>query len=410
MPPVESAPARPPSPAGARLRAASYEELCAEVAPDALAGAARDALAHFADAERHDPDPPLDLVGGLEGGPDPRRRQAWWADSWWEQPFESPPLYAVLLHDAACRGGDADLGQGERLLLAGRGRVVPDSFRVRNAAGSLADDLVAEADGRAWRAPFDPGAWPRRAGLHYLIGSVWDQFGHFLLEGLARCWLLEHLREDVRAQLWFVTYDHAPLATWQLDALAALGVAADRLVYLEEPQRFQRLIVPSIAYDLHARAARAQIATWERVAAALDTGGGPERIYLSRSRWPYYRDLRGEGLIDRLFEARGFEIVHPQLISLAEQVTLVRNATHVAGAGGSGMYLAAFARGPVAKLVIAPRSYAFRDDQLISHLRGERLAFVLCPPGSDDVHPRAADFGVSLDVLGPAVDRWLAGT
>jgi hypothetical protein len=101
-------------------------------------------------------------------------------------------------------------------------------------------------------------------------------------------------------------------------------------------------------------------------------------------------------------------VLHPQELSIADQVAAVRHAHLIAGSAGSAMYLGAFARRGARKLIISPRNLTFRDDQLISHLRGEQLAYFLCAPGDPHVNPRKADFQVELEHLDIAIDRWIA--
>jgi capsular polysaccharide biosynthesis protein len=247
-------------------------------------------------------------------------------------------------------------------------------------------------------------------GLYYFAGAAWDQFGHFVLEGLARWWLLARLPESVRGEVRFVVYNDRPLQTWQLELLEGLGVAAERIVYLREPMRFERMIIPSVAYNLHCAAAAAQHETWQSIGAAFDRGEGPERVYLSRSRYRPNRALINEAEVERSFQARGFAVFHPQELSIAEQVAAIRHARLIAGSAGSAMCLSAFARPGASKLIISPRNFTFRDDQLISHLRGEPLCYVLCTPRTHEPIARKADYEVEMGVLDAALDRWIGGS
>jgi hypothetical protein len=71
------------------------------------------------------------------------------------------------------------------------------------------------------------------------------------------------------------------------------------------------------------------------------------------------------------------------------------------------MYLSAFARPGVNKLVIAPLIFAFRDDQLISHVRGDAFSYFLCQPGSDTSKgPRKTVYHVALERLDEAIAQW----
>jgi hypothetical protein len=397
------------------LRTVSYDELCIRVEINDLAETRDDAIAHVAQATMCRPSPPVDFAGVLGAGPWPptdRSIRARHPEGWWKAPFQSPPLYAASLRNVLCLGGlpYREHRSGHTLLVQDR-LIVPDSYLVRNTARSLPADLITnfdETEPGMPRKSFDSGEIVTQPGLYYFGGAAWEQFGHFVLEGLSRWWLLALLPESVRAKLRFVLYNYRSLKTWQLELLEGLGVAADRLVYLAEPMRFERLIVPSITYNLHRAAAHAQCDTWERIGRVFDRGEGPERVYLSRSRYGLNRALTNEKAVERRFEAHGFTIMHPQELSIAEQIASIRHARLIAGSAGSAMYLSAFARRGARTLIISPRNFTFRDDQLISHLRGGQIAYILCMQEASHENPRMADYEVEVDVLDTAINRWVA--
>jgi capsular polysaccharide biosynthesis protein len=415
------------------LETIGYDELCADVDVAELAEASGDAIARVAPAIICHPDPPLDLSDlpaarnaqpasqcscqdcVVLGEPDVPRGLVGRANdpqTWWTAPFRSPALSAASLRNVLCFGGlpAGDHSRGH-LLLAGDRFIVPDSYFVRNTVRSLPAGLLARvgaSEHGRFRLQVDATDIPTLPGLHYFAGAAFGHFGHFLLEGLSRWWCLALLPEPVRAQLRFVLYDERPLHAWQLQMLECLGVTADRLLYLNEPMRFERMIVPSMAYHLHRGVAAAQGETWERIGRAFDRGAGPERVYLSRSRHRHNRILLDEVAVERRFEARGFTVLHPQELGIAEQVASIRHARLIAGSAGSAMYLSAFARPGARKLIVSPRNFTVRDDQLISPLRGERLAYVLCAQDMGEGHPRETDYRVALKVLDAALERWLA--
>jgi capsular polysaccharide biosynthesis protein len=418
------------------LETIDYGELCVDADLTELASASGDTIARVAPATISHPDPPVDLGGLVEpvaqsaqpafqcahedrvvpGGPDVPRGLVGRANdpqTWWAAPFRSPALYAASLRNVLCFGGlpGGDHSTGHLLLVDDR-FIVPDSYFVRNTVRSLPADLLAGVGapehGR-FHLQADVTDIPALPGLYYFAGAAFGHFGHFLLEGLSRWWCLALLPEPVRAQLRFVLYDDRPLDSWQLQILECLGVSADRLLYLREPMRFEHMIVPSMAYHLHRGAAAAQSETWERIGCAFDRGEGPERVYLSRSRYRRNRNLLDELEVELRFQARGFTVLHPQELDIAEQIASIRHARLIAGSAGSAMYLSAFIRPGARKLIVSPRNFTFRDDQLISHLRGERLAYVLCAQdATGEDHPRKTDYRVSLDVLDAALERWLA--
>jgi len=403
------------APFATALETVGYEELCESVDLNDLAAADGNAIAHVAPSVSCHPSSPVDL-GGLLGRqpdvPDRFRGSVVHPEAWWAAPFQAPALYAASLREVLCFGG---LPYGEHrtghLLLAGDRFIVPDSHFARGPLRSLPSELVAsvgEPEREAFQLNYDSAGIAARPGLYYFGGAAWGHFGHFLLESLSRWWLLARLPESVRTELRFVLYNEQPLESWQLELLAGLGVRAEQLVYLTEPMRFEQMIVPSAAYSLHSAVASAQAETWERIGQAYDRGDGPERVYLSRSRFTRHRTLVGEAEVERRFQAYDFTVVHPEELSIAEQVAVIRQAQLIAGSAGSAMYLSAFARRGARKLIISPRHFTFRDDQLISYVRGEPIAYVLCPQGSRLQNPRTADYRVAANVLEAALEQWIA--
>ena len=404
-----------PPGAGGRLQEISYEELCVPVDLADLTEARGCAIAQVAPAMSCQPATPRDLGGILGPEPEVPRKllgNANHPEAWWREPFQAPALYGTSLRDVLCFGGlpHGEHRHGHMLLVEDR-YIVKDSYFERGALRSLPSELVEGDDRGGFGLKVDVAGIPTRSGLHYFAGAAWGHFGHFMLEGLSRWWLLERLPERVRVELRVVLYNDTHLHSWQLELLEGLGITPDRLLYLTEPMRFERMIVPSSAYTLHRAAASAQQDTWERVGRAFDRGEGPARVYLSRSRWHHNRLLIDEAAVERRFQAHDFTIVHPQELTVAEQIAAVRHARLIAGSAGSGMYLSAFARRGARKLILSPRNFTFRDDQLISYLRGEPIDYVLCAqePGQEDKHPRMADYRVELEGLDTAIDRWIAG-
>lgn len=416
------------------LETIGYDELCVDVDVADLARVDEHAIAHIAPALTCHPDPPVDLAEVLRsdspparsssgpvyddrvvlGAPEVPRGLVGGANdpqTWWMSPFQAPALYGAALQDVLCFGGlPAGAHSSGHMLLAGGRFIVPDSYFVRNTVRSLPAGLVASvgAPGQGrFRLQVDTASITRSSGLHYFAGAAFGHFGHFLLEGLSRWWLLALLPEPVRAELRFVLYDEQPLQAWQLEVLECLGVAAERIVYLTEPLRCERMIVPAAAYHLHRGASSAQRDTWERIARAFDRGAGPARVYLSRSRYGRKRALVDEAEVEQHFQRRGFVVLHPQELPIAEQVAAVRQAGLIAGSAGSAMYLSAFAHRRARKLIVSPRNFSFRDDQIIAYLCGGQLAYVLCPQGAGEGHPREMDYRVAADVLEDALECWL---
>jgi len=82
---------------------------------------------------------------------------------------------------------------------------------------------------------------------------------------------------------------------------------------------------------------------------------GPDRIFLSRPNVPGLdRMLVNRAGIERIAEAAGYTIVHPERLPITDQVAIFRGASHVAGEYGSAMHGTIFARADVSVCALRP--------------------------------------------------------
>jgi len=86
----------------------------------------------------------------------------------------------------------------------------------------------------------------------------------------------------------------------------------------------------------------------------------PERIYISRTKWPG-RELSNENLLTKRLAALGFSIFEVGSRSLRDQVHYFSNASVVAGPFGSGLTNAAFARPGVVLCDLRPLNAAVQS-------------------------------------------------
>jgi hypothetical protein len=147
--------------------------------------------------------------------PDEGRLRARHPEGWRSAPFQSPAFYAASLGNVLCFGGlpHREHTSGQTLIAEDR-FIGPDSYFVRDRVRSLPSDLLTSLgadEPQRLEMTVESSGVETQPGLYYFAGAAWDQFGHFVLEGLARWWLLARLPESVRAELRFVVYNERPL-------------------------------------------------------------------------------------------------------------------------------------------------------------------------------------------------------
>ncbi|MDO9457204.1 DUF563 domain-containing protein [Nocardioides sp.] len=215
----------------------------------------------------------------------------------------------------------------------------------------------------------------RLAGTWLYAGHWAGHFGHFLLEWVTTLWpepadlpplagIITHRPvtgpvRDPRRRL-----QDATMEPWQADLVRLAGHDPDvlRLVHGRD-LRVERLVVPSRPVLLKKWAQPEAVRVWRRASEAVGTRGPDRRVYLSRTR--FHADEAGsvrarteasrDAHLDATFAAAGFAVVHPETLSMAEQVSAVRGAEVLAGLSGSALHLSVFAAPGTRVLTVGDR-------------------------------------------------------
>lgn len=213
-------------------------------------------------------------------------------------------------------------------------------------------------DRRGPRVAVDPATVTRSeerdelAGT-WLYGGTWaNVYGHFLVETLTTLW--PTLPERPSGLVFHSNFGQHEVADWhrRFIELAGFGDLPIHVVGLRRPARAERLVVPGRSVSLHAWAHPEARATWERVAQDF-RGEGDERVYVSRTRLNQRRRRQGhhrpirttreqDQALDAVFRDHGFTVLHPETMSVDDQLRAVGSARVIAGLSGSGLHQSAF--------------------------------------------------------------------
>lgn len=210
-----------------------------------------------------------------------------------------------------------------------------------------------------------PADLERLTGQWYYLGHWMWQFGHFLIETLPNLWA--HQGEPLLAHQF--ADDGAPL-TWQRRLMELAGVTSPPRIVGSAPLQVQQLRVPTRPAVVGASTSPDAVDIWQRVARA--GAGGPDlpagqgrMVALSRSRhedgMPHggvkaLRMVTNSRALDDLWRRHGFEVVHPELLSIDEQMAVVRSARVLMGVDGSGLHASAFTRPGTHVIVVGNRA------------------------------------------------------
>ncbi|MFM8528809.1 MAG: glycosyltransferase family 61 protein, partial [Ilumatobacteraceae bacterium] len=214
------------------------------------------------------------------------------------------------------------------------GRLVPESQRQ-----SFPGLLIVDPDRLPTAQPE-----PERLTGRWLYGGHWMvHFGHFLLESLSALWPEpDPTLSGLVFHIWPADYHAIEPLQWQSWLVTQAGWDLPIRIVGHEPVVADQLIVPTRAFHLNIGALPELVTLWDRIA-PLRT---PETtVFLSRSRLTADpRRLVGDERLDEELSSLGCEIVHPQELSMDQQVETVARASTLVGTGGSHLHLSMFAR------------------------------------------------------------------
>jgi hypothetical protein len=224
----------------------------------------------------------------------------------------------------------------------GAGDLLPQSER-RVGVGKRPNNLPRYAGPRPERVETRPSLF---------AGILFQNFGHVLLEGTSRLWVLSELAERPE-RLVFHCFSENAMTKFRRAApdgylaliLEAFGYALDDVdLVFDRPVEYADLVVPESAFAItgyvHPRFRDILSAAGDAIAARHPAPPLGPKLYLSRSRLPdKKRSAVNEEEMEAIAAAHGFEIVYPETLSFAQQVAMMRAADTIAGCDGSAMHL-----------------------------------------------------------------------
>ena len=162
-------------------------------------------------------------------------------------------------------------------------------------------------------------------------GYLFNHFGHFLLESLNRYYAL---KINTRIPVVFVSPDD-DINPWQKQIFKLLNIE-NQIFIIKKPTQVRELIIASPASSA-LKAMREEQFEALGVFASKDVVKS-RKIWLSRSNWRFSK-VHEEKHIENEISRSGWSIIHPEQLSVEQQLTVLTKAEFVAGLDGSAFYL-----------------------------------------------------------------------
>ena len=188
--------------------------------------------------------------------------------------------------------------------------------------------------------------WMRLRGRGFWCGPVCHHFGHQVADFGSRV-LLASLDPRPGALLWqrFGPGADQPLKAWQSSLLSYLNPGGKPIHWIDQPMRVNELVVIPQQARMRAAPTLAHLAALTWLQRRLPATEAVPLLYVSRSRFSACRGAdslfggyAAEREFEALLEALGVRVMHPQELSLEQQLRLYRSAGVILLAEGSAQH------------------------------------------------------------------------
>lgn len=176
-------------------------------------------------------------------------------------------------------------------------------------------------------------------------GIIINLFGHTLVDSLARMW---YFAKNPETPHKFVFLMMAGQEGFNKDFFELAGLTEDRYEIITEPTQFKKVIVPEQAMFCLSRTAHPDwLLFFDRIKENVKKRcEKPEfdKVYLTRTQLPAEKHFEiNECFFESFYRERGYTVVAPEKLSLAEQINIIMNATSVVTTVGTLSHMMVFA-------------------------------------------------------------------
>lgn len=217
------------------------------------------------------------------------------------------------------------------------------------------------------------------------LGYTISHWGTFLVDFTRRLWGIFELPGSVKVAFCGVGFEKGTFGANEercYEFLKHLGLDRASVIDVRNPTRFKRVYVPQLGwkrkewiapeYALTFRKARESLLASSRGKRDL-----PGKVYLSRTRFRPRKE-HGEAVIERCFSSNGFEVIHPETLSLDEQMLIFSHADVIASLEGTVAHNILFAKPEAKQVIIRKQSEVNERQPLFNRVVGEDATYIDC--------------------------------
>ena len=204
---------------------------------------------------------------------------------------------------------------------------------------------------------------------------MFDHFGHFLIESVSRLWYIVKNRESFYP-IVFIKEKTKELSSQIIEFFKLLGVEKKRLVFIDKPTQFTKIIVPCQSGVFSGYYSDFFMLPYQAISAKIEAKNN-NKIYLSRSKFKGTFSIIGEDKLEKSFKENGFKVVYPERLSLREQIAYIKGAKEIASVMGTATHLSLFAQKGT-KNIVLERSEDIIYEQILINQAAKLDWYSLC--------------------------------
>lgn len=235
-------------------------------------------------------------------------------------------------------------------------------------------------------------------------GVMFEHWGHFLTETTARLYhFLQRNPENLRIAF---AAAHKKMPKVCRDFFRLLGVSEERMIFVCEPCRFKKIIVPEASFSLFKKEFSPLFLVPFDIVRAAVKPEKYEKIYLTKRKWAGL-DFQcfGEKELEDVFKRSGYRVFSPERLSLKKQIALIAGASEIVTTNGTLAHNILFAKDGVRLTVLNRSSGALVTQMQINEARGADYAFV---DACREFLPVSHIHGPFLWAVTPQLEQFLA--
>lgn len=214
------------------------------------------------------------------------------------------------------------------------------------------------------------------------LGMFFDCWGHSITDCLSHLWFVndEELTEKFRSLKWiYIGYEKIENLNANFRCcLRRLGIEESRLTYVSSVTKFRKIYIPDDCFRCDPKTGdRFYSVEYRSLIDRIISGIAPSterKVYFSRTAFANNKDF-GEEVIENAFSKSGYTIIHPEKLTLEEQISVLQGCDEFATTEGSISHNAIFLRDGAQCDIVRKSTYVNHYQIAINQMRNLKVRF-----------------------------------